>query len=249
MVIVSACTPYVMQHDPPASPSFASTTPDPPTPGHESAQAPRMSRRPPVLTMTPARASLYAEIRYSSPSGSRSSSRRRPELPDRYMYGAPGMGSGRGKQASTASASEWFGGSASESDVEVEDSAVPEVEGEVRISVSSFILPACLSDTHALVEQANGVLTPRAQPPPHLEGQAKVEVLGIAFSWSDTAFTCCTESTHQFQQTIYLPGPSLARSLRAPAFSSRTYVALVPALVPAPHPMSESIETALYSYS
>ncbi|KAJ7442866.1 hypothetical protein FB451DRAFT_1190382 [Mycena latifolia] len=215
-----------MQHDPPASPSFASTTPDPPTPGHESAQAPRMSRRPPVLTMSPARASLYAEIRYSSPSGSRSSSRRRPELPDRYMYGAPGMGSGRGKQASTASASEWFGGSASESDVEVEDSAVPEVEGE-----------------------ANGVLTPRAQPPPHLEGQAKVEVLGIAFSWSDTAFTCCTESTHQFQQTIYLPGPSLARSLRAPAFSSRTYVALVPALVPAPHPMSESIETALYSYS
>ncbi|KAJ7469462.1 hypothetical protein FB451DRAFT_1559941 [Mycena latifolia] len=63
---------------------------------------------PAVLTMTPARTSLYAESRYSSPSDSRSSSRRRPDTT--YAHGE------RAKQASSASASEWLSESASESD-------------------------------------------------------------------------------------------------------------------------------------
>ncbi|KAJ7469475.1 hypothetical protein FB451DRAFT_1176711 [Mycena latifolia] len=120
MANVSACTAFVMQRVPSAPPSLSASsaaTSDSPTPGHESAPASRTSRRPPVLTMTPARASLYhhAESRYSSPAGSRSSSRRRPE--PAYAYGV------RAKQVSTAS--EWFGESASvpESEVEVYDSA------------------------------------------------------------------------------------------------------------------------------
>ncbi|KAJ7442889.1 hypothetical protein FB451DRAFT_1296759 [Mycena latifolia] len=168
MVNVSARTPFVMYRAPcaPLSASnFASTPPDPPSPGYESAPAPRTSRRPPVLTMTPARASLYAESRYSSPAGSRSSSRRRPELPDRYGYANASVnppsteGSGRGTQAS------WFGesASASESEVEVEESAaVPE-------------------------DDATPVPIPRpAHPPAESTTEVVSKGLGIAFSWSDT---------------------------------------------------------------
>ncbi|KAJ7480884.1 hypothetical protein FB451DRAFT_1556359 [Mycena latifolia] len=116
--------------------------------------------------MAPARASLYAESRYSSPSGSRSSSRRRPELPERLMYSAPGPGSTRGKQASTPSTSKWLGESASES-----DSADSPMRGE-----------------DAPEPEANGVaITPRTHPQPPTEGDLDVNAkgLGIAFSWSD----------------------------------------------------------------
>ncbi|KAJ7469530.1 hypothetical protein FB451DRAFT_1254934 [Mycena latifolia] len=107
------------------SSSFASTA------EHDDAPAPRTSRRPPVLTMTSARASLFADSprrsRYSSLSGSRFSSRRRPELPERYMSAESGERcayanananayGARGKPASTASASEWFSESGSASD-------------------------------------------------------------------------------------------------------------------------------------
>ncbi|KAJ7443278.1 hypothetical protein FB451DRAFT_1413770 [Mycena latifolia] len=99
----------------------------PPTPGHES--APQTSRRPSVMTMTPARVSLYAES--------------------------------RAKQASTAS--EWFGESVSESEVEDLSSVAPVPE-----------------------EEANGVpITPRAQLPP-TEGDAKARGLEIVYLWSYT---------------------------------------------------------------
>ncbi|KAJ7493950.1 hypothetical protein FB451DRAFT_1491511 [Mycena latifolia] len=190
MVNVSARTPFVMQRAPSPS-SFASTPPDPPTPGPESAPAARTSRRPPVLTITPARASLYAEgrSRYSSPAGSRSPSRRRPD--PAYAYGV------RAKQASTASASEWLGGSASEA--EVEDSSGAPVDSssaapeEVRTpSLFSSWTRASDAHTHVVIlpPQANGVALPTAVPAPPRptgsEGEAEAKGLGIAFSWSDT---------------------------------------------------------------
>ncbi|KAJ7759600.1 hypothetical protein B0H16DRAFT_1533875 [Mycena metata] len=124
MVNVSARLPFTLQSatansplssnglssSPTASTSTAPTAPAPQT----SAGSLIASRRPPVLTMTPARSRLHAESRYSSPSGSRSSSRRRPES-DRYTYpyntstpaSAVEGGTGRGKQASLGG--KWIG--------------------------------------------------------------------------------------------------------------------------------------------
>ncbi|KAJ7469458.1 hypothetical protein FB451DRAFT_1176695 [Mycena latifolia] len=171
----------------PSAPSSSASTPlDPPTPGHDGAPAPRTSRRPPVPTMTPARTSLYAGSQYSSPSGSCSSSRRRPDVT--YAYGV------RAKQASASASSEWFGESASES--EAEESVVQEEEGEVRgdetpevHTPSSSFEYQVLTLIHSLffTLQANCVPnTPGAQPPPtDSEGGAKAKALGIAFSWSN----------------------------------------------------------------
>ncbi|KAJ7016096.1 hypothetical protein C8F04DRAFT_584071 [Mycena alexandri] len=117
MVNVSVRLPFMLQsatgNSPPSSnglssspttPTSTATAPAAPAP-QTSAGSSAVSRRPLVLTMTPARSRLYAESRYSSPSGSRSSSRRRPELSDRYAYPytASGLtsamegGTGRGK--------------------------------------------------------------------------------------------------------------------------------------------------------
>ncbi|KAJ7692235.1 hypothetical protein B0H17DRAFT_1200574 [Mycena rosella] len=78
-----------------------------------------VARRPLVLTMTPARsrATLHADSRYSSPSGSRSSSRPRSEPADRSTYHEPSSdgGSGQARKKKTSTASEWLGDSESES--------------------------------------------------------------------------------------------------------------------------------------
>ncbi|KAJ7469447.1 hypothetical protein FB451DRAFT_354427 [Mycena latifolia] len=166
MVNVSARAPFVMHRAP--SVSSASAPPSPTAPGVEvaSAPAPRTSRRPPVLTMTPARASLYAESRYSSPSGSRSSSRRRPDTT--YAYGV------RAKQASAASGSEWFGESAPESEMDVEESAVAPSDSAAA-APEEVIVPAAPLPIAAVRAEGEGA-----------RGKAEARGFGIAFSWSDT---------------------------------------------------------------
>jgi hypothetical protein len=131
MVNVSARTPFTLQSagGSTSAPPFSSSppTPTPQAPGDT------VGRRPPVLTMTPARARLHADSRYSSPTGSRSSSRRRtgtdPTERDRYTSYFPP--SERGKQATP---SEWFGDTESESSHSHAGDAGPE---EVRLSLQA----------------------------------------------------------------------------------------------------------------
>ncbi|KAJ7759567.1 hypothetical protein B0H16DRAFT_1720359 [Mycena metata] len=174
MVNVSARLPFTLQSATASSPPSStglSSSPTTPTSTAANAPAPQISagsltasRRPPVLTMTPARSRLHAESRYSSPSGSRSSSRRRPELSDRYTYpytasgptSAVEGGTARGKQASLGS--EWIGETESES-----------------------------SETSPQLEyQAKTLRGVAITGPDKMEENADANTMSIAFSWSDT---------------------------------------------------------------
>ncbi|KAJ6474051.1 hypothetical protein C8R47DRAFT_1144619 [Mycena vitilis] len=115
MVNVSARTPFTLQSAPAPlgmgalSQEASSDTDSATSSAHAPARTAYVSRRPPVLTMTPAHARLHADSRYSSPTGSRSSSRRRTD---------PGSYGGYGGYAHSAAArvpSDWFGDSGSES--------------------------------------------------------------------------------------------------------------------------------------
>ncbi|KAJ7131788.1 hypothetical protein C8R43DRAFT_956752 [Mycena crocata] len=87
-----------------------------------------ISRRPPVLMMTPARSyygslNLYSESQQSSPTGSRSSSRHRPEPRSTSTHSQSSVGSGTGSGSRSKGkgkqASGWF--AESESEVSIED--------------------------------------------------------------------------------------------------------------------------------
>ncbi|KAJ7759587.1 hypothetical protein B0H16DRAFT_594916 [Mycena metata] len=164
MVNVSTRLPFTLQSATASSPPGLSSSPTTPTSTAANAPAPQISagsltasRRPPVLMMTPARSRLHAEGRYSSPSGSRSSSRRRPES-DRYTYpytpsgptSAVEGGPARGKQASLGS--EWIG--------ETESESSPQPESQAQT--------------------ARGVAIAK------MEENADANTMSIAFSWSDT---------------------------------------------------------------
>ncbi|KAJ7692940.1 hypothetical protein B0H17DRAFT_1330682 [Mycena rosella] len=148
----------------PLTPTSPTTATGPVLPVSPASSDVVVSRRPTVLTMTPARSratmSLYADSRYSSPSASRSSSRRRPDPADRYMYAAPSSDRGsvrrKGKQASTSS--EWFGETES-------DTTGDRTPDEVQ-------------------PPAPGVMI--ASPVSRKNGPRDVNVQSIAFSWSDT---------------------------------------------------------------
>ncbi|KAJ7896516.1 hypothetical protein B0H13DRAFT_2034083 [Mycena leptocephala] len=159
MVNVSARTPFTLQSagGSTSAPPFSSSppTPTPQAPGDT------VGRRPPVLTMTPARARLHADSRYSSPTGSRSSSRRRtgtdPTERDRYTSYFPY--SERGKQATP---SEWFGDTESESSHSHAGDAGPEeLKSPARIGSPVPIRSKDEDDGHA-------------------------NTMSIAFSWGDT---------------------------------------------------------------
>ncbi|KAJ6630480.1 hypothetical protein B0H10DRAFT_1984688 [Mycena sp. CBHHK59/15] len=121
MVNVSSRAPFTLHSaSTPVSPTSL-TFPAPGSSATPTSPAPRVvtvlpSRRPPILTMTPARSqaslNLYADSRYSSPSASRSSSRRRPEpaTPAACPTSAAPSDLSRGK----GSANEWFAESESE---------------------------------------------------------------------------------------------------------------------------------------
>ncbi|KAJ7120047.1 hypothetical protein C8R44DRAFT_877522 [Mycena epipterygia] len=174
MVNVSSRSPFTLQNaeastSSPASPTSAyfplPTTMTSPTQAPVppiSTSSPLASRRPPVLTMTPARSkaslNLCGDSRYSSPSGSRSSSRRRPDPSDRYTYCGPSSavvegGRVKGRKASTAS--DWFG------ETESESSCGERPAGEAEPPNSGLPIVTTKEDLH-------------------------VNTQSIAFSWGDT---------------------------------------------------------------
>ncbi|KAJ6453968.1 hypothetical protein C8R45DRAFT_1223007 [Mycena sanguinolenta] len=115
MVNVSARVPFTIHSAPestnssaPASPPSASRLASPTTPTTPTLPEPSASNghRGQVLTLTPARMRLRADSRYSSPSGSRSSSRRRTDFSDRNSSYAHSL-AGRGKQT-PAIPSQWL---------------------------------------------------------------------------------------------------------------------------------------------
>ncbi|KAJ7076975.1 hypothetical protein B0H15DRAFT_570848 [Mycena belliarum] len=160
---LSPTAPLSPRISPTLVPTVTHSSPETPPPIIPS--APLTSRRPPILTLMPNRP-LYADSpsRYSSPAGSRSSSRRRPALAVDTASGTGPNGTVRSARSTQARGSAWFGESepdlAAESGVE----SAPEV-GEA----SSRARPI---DT--------GVATP-------ITGVSEnPKALGIAFSWSDT---------------------------------------------------------------
>ncbi|KAF7360951.1 hypothetical protein MSAN_01125200 [Mycena sanguinolenta] len=119
MVNVSARVPFTIHSasesassSAPASPPSASGLVSPKTPTSPTLPQPSASRGQ-VLTLTPARMRLRADSRYSSPSGSRSSSRRRTDHSDRNSSHANSV-AGRGKQMPLIP-TQWFGDTESES--------------------------------------------------------------------------------------------------------------------------------------
>ncbi|KAJ7149579.1 hypothetical protein C8R46DRAFT_1125570 [Mycena filopes] len=165
MVNLNARVPFTLQTVPPTSnvvssesePSSSLPTPTSTGPPAADAEA-APSRHPPVLTMTPARSRLYAESRYSSPSGSRSSSRRRPELSNRHTYHASGSG--------PASAIEGSGAGRARQGSFVETSA-SESEPESALESERRNLPAGVGIASNAKSDENPAMS-------------------IAFSWSDT---------------------------------------------------------------
>ncbi|KAJ7889873.1 hypothetical protein B0H14DRAFT_2691143 [Mycena olivaceomarginata] len=145
MVNVSARAPFILRSasggsasTPPASlPSAGISSSSPPTPTASVAPppiAPSISRRPPVLTMTPAVVRLYADSRYSSPTGSRSSSRRRTDSSDKYV--AYGNSSAERRKQSGPIPSEWLSETESESSLTAQH--IPE-EPENGVAIASPI--------------------------------------------------------------------------------------------------------------
>ncbi|KAJ7442854.1 hypothetical protein FB451DRAFT_1568819 [Mycena latifolia] len=201
MVNVSVRTPFVMQR------ALLSL---PPT-GHPpiaSAPAPRRSRRPPVLTMTRTCESVRGEPQTQPvlpPVSSCSSSGRRPELPERYMYpNANAIAYGvTAKQASTAS--EWFGEFACESELEVQTSAASAAGADAPVFEKRRVRPMPDQEVYTISPLVMLPVSPtltylflfvsfclQAQHPaaaisiePGRDG-AKGSAWGIAFSWSDT---------------------------------------------------------------
>ncbi|KAJ7098460.1 hypothetical protein C8R43DRAFT_251448 [Mycena crocata] len=171
MVNVSSRTPFTLQtavdrtpgsEAAPISPDVLSPlTPTSsmfPQPPSTPSAATLLSRRPPVLTMTPARSraglNLYADSRYSSPSGSRSSSRRRTDS-DRYIYsGPPSVIDGRQAKPKHPIPSDWLLDT---------DSDSPSVQTHSPLSAMQIPSPS----------------TPKEEPP------IDPNVQSIAFSWSD----------------------------------------------------------------
>ncbi|KAJ7746181.1 hypothetical protein DFH07DRAFT_832963 [Mycena maculata] len=134
MVNLSLRSPFTLQSVGGSTPTSPTAESSPATTATVTSQpaplpAPIASRRPPVLTMTPARSrasfNLYADSRSSSPAGSRSSSRRRtdPVERDRYRYSAPPSAFEEGK--AKRKASEWFGETESELSVAEPDDEPP----------------------------------------------------------------------------------------------------------------------------
>ncbi|KAJ6521706.1 hypothetical protein B0H19DRAFT_1277635 [Mycena capillaripes] len=165
MVNVGARTPFTLQSAPaesasapPSSPTTPTSSANPPLPGT------LVGRRPPVLTMTPARARLHADSRYSSPTGSRSSSRRRAgtDHSDRYTAYVHSPAE-RTKQLPVPN--EWFGETESESSFSV---SVGEAGPEEATSPLSGV-PIATPVSNGKREEDNDAST-----------------MAIAFSWGDT---------------------------------------------------------------
>lgn len=137
MVNVSARTPFTLHSaegsaDTPISPTSPSF-PVAPT-ASSSTTTPRTSdnvvpsRRPPILTMTPAKSQMSLNFsRFSSPSGSRSSSRRRQESNSsgsRHRYSAADSAVdsvAEPAQRKDKASSAWFGESESETSADAEE--------------------------------------------------------------------------------------------------------------------------------
>ncbi|KAF8192875.1 hypothetical protein K438DRAFT_2017989 [Mycena galopus ATCC 62051] len=161
MVNVNARVPFILHS---TTESSSSTTTSeahlsaPPTPELTSnfSSALDSTHHPQVLTMTPARMRLRADSRYSSPSGSRSSSRRRTDPVDRHnMYTQ--HGTERGKQTPSIP-SQWLG------ETESEASGMADAGAEEPESPTSRV--AIASPTSMDRDDSNA--------------------MSIAFSWSDT---------------------------------------------------------------
>ncbi|CAK5266437.1 unnamed protein product [Mycena citricolor] len=228
MVNLTARAPFVLQvvspsSSTPVSPVLPNQEPaidaDMPTPAAKPSTSPVLSsqpilsRRPPILTMTPAvvrpasRMTLGYDSRFSSPNTSRSSSRRRPEFDGSSAYrdnrfsalhGAqqhmhPDLGSTWRRPAFTAAESEW-----PESETETEESAAEsdgddEEEEEEEESVSRGS-----QDKHK-PEDVDAKVSPVSCAPlasrtttadptvaiPVADSTDTEDPLDIAFSWSD----------------------------------------------------------------
>ncbi|KAJ7247109.1 hypothetical protein C8J57DRAFT_1360009 [Mycena rebaudengoi] len=113
------------------------------------------SRRPPILTMTPAKSQMSLNFsRFSSPSGSRSSSRRRQESNSsgsRHRYSAADSAVdsvAEPAQRKDKASSAWFGESESETSADAEEAEEPPSPAPGRV-VSSPIAAPKEQNTHA----------------------------------------------------------------------------------------------------